>query len=539
MSSYEPLNKLLQLLPPEVTAHPQLALEAIRAELAVREQRLVEEQAQRIREECRSLAGFVRHGWRILEPRAKLIWGWHLDAMCEHLEACSNGQITRLLTNVPPGSSKSLIHSVLWPAWEWAMGRPDLRYLTCSFNDVPVKRDVRKCRDLILSPWFATLFPEMVGRNGTTLKRAGETSYENWFKGTRDGVAFGSLTSQRGDRLIIDDPHSTETAESETDRDKTTRKFREGALDRLNDLETSIIDVIMQRLHEQDVSGVILSEELRELGFVHLMIPMRFEIERKCIVRLGEAPKAGKTDKRPIFWQDPRKVDGELMEPKRFPAKAVNKQEVGKGDYAFAGQYQQRPAPREGGMFKVEKITTVPHSPVSKGAKTVRGWDIAGSIRKKSPYTAGGMLRLMPNGDLYIMDMRRDRLKIGAAEQLIVDTAFADTLSVRQSIPQDPGQAGLSQRNQLAGKLGGLDFRFSPESGAKEDRAIPFASQVEAGKVYMVKGDWNTALIEELRNFPSGSYKDQVDALSRAYSEILKMRDGRGGLAGAKVINGR
>lgn len=473
----------------------------------------------------------MRHAWRQLEPKATLIWGWHLDAMCEHLEACTAGQINRLLTNIPPGSSKSLIHSVLWQAWEWGpRGRRDLRYLTTSHNDVPVKRDTRKARDLILSPWFRMLWPELVGPNGSTLKRAGETSFENWFTGAREGVAFGSLTSQRGDRLIVDDPHSTETAESDAERDRTTRRFREGALNRLNDLEMSIIDVIMQRLHMDDVSGVIL--QLKELGFVHLMIPMHFEPARRCIVRLGDPPPKGKPDMRPIFWQDPRKTEGELMDPKRFPAKTVAKLEAGMGDYAVAGQHQQRPAPREGGFFKVDRIEIIEAAPASKGAKTARGWDIAGSVRKKSPFTAGGLLREMPNGDIIIMHMARLRAKIGAAEQLIVDTAFDDGPFVRQSIPQDPGQAGLSQKNQLSKKLGGLDFRFTPETGKKEDRAIPFASQVDAGKVYMVRGDWNSDLIEEMRNFPSGSFKDQVDSLSRAYAELLSMRGARGGLAG-------
>lgn len=538
MTSLESLNRLLKSLPPEVRANPELALEVVRAELAQRDQRIVEEDAARIRHECRTLKGFVHHAWRVLEPKAKLVWGWHLDAMCDHLEACTAGHITRLLTNVPPGSSKSLLHSVLWPAWEWGpKGMRDLRYLTTSFNDVPVKRDTRKCRDLILSGWFRTLWPEMIGPNKSTLKRAGEMSFENWSTGTREGVAFGSLTSQRGDRLIIDDPHSTEQAESEAERERTTRKFREGALDRLNDLEMSIMDVIMQRLHMDDVSGVIMS--LKELGFVHLMIPMRYEPARKCIVRLGEAPPKGQPDRRPIFWQDPRKKDGDLMEPKRFSAKAVDKLEAGKGDYAFAGQYQQRPAPREGGWFKVDRITIVDELPKGKGAIEVRGWDIAGSTRKKSPFTCGVRLRRYPNGDIYVMHVARLRAKIGAAEQLIIDTAFDDGITVRQSLPQDPGQAGKSQKNQLSASLSGLNFHFTPESGTKEDRAIPISSQVDSEKVYMMRGEWNADFIEELRNFPSGSYKDQVDAFSRAYAEFLMIKKTRTGVAAPIPVKGR
>lgn len=447
----------------------------------------------------------------MLEPEAKYVHGWHIDAICEHLEAVTAGEINRLLINVPPGAMKSLLTSVLWQAWEWGpRNLASLRYLTTSFNDGPVKRDTRKTRDLILSDWYRLLWPEI------ELTRTAELSFANSKTGTREGVAFGSLTSQRGDRLVIDDPHSTETAESEADREATTRRFREGAQNRLNDQNRSAIVVIMQRLHMDDVSGVI---EQYGMDYEHLLIPMEFEPSRTKTTSIG--------------WKDPRKSENELMCPERWDRKTVRKLEHDLGDYAFAGQYQQRPAPREGGMFKVDRITIVDNAPA--GGRTVRGWDIAGSVRKKSPYTAGGKLRLMPNGDLYVLDMRRERKKIGAAEQMIVDTAFEDDAGVRQSLPQDPGSAGLSQKNKLAGELGGIDFRFSPESGSKEDRAIPLASQVEAEKVYFVRADWNEPLKDEMRNFPSGSFKDQVDALSRAYMELLSMKPKRGGLAGPRV----
>lgn len=472
----------------------------------IRQERETRANAEAIRESCQTLSGFVREAWRVLEPRATYVHGWHIEAICQHLEAVTSGRFNRLCINVPPGSSKSLIVSVMWPAWEWAMGNRSLRYLNTSFNEGPVKRDTRKMRDLILSPWYQTLWPEV------RLVRTGETSFSNSDTGTREGLAFGSLTSQRGDRLIIDDPHSTETAESEIERLNTTRKFREGALDRLNDLEKSAIVVIMQRLHMDDISGEI--EKMPELGFVHLVIPMRYEASRHCTT--------------PI-WTDPRTHDNELMDPVRFPAAEVDKLELGKGDYAFAGQYQQRPAPREGGMFKVDRIEIVDDIPL--GTKPVRGWDIAGSTKKTSPYTAGVKIMEGRDGFIYILHSVRARAKIDQAERLIVDTATDDGGMVKQSIPQDPGQAGLSQRNKLSSELRGLDFRFSPETGAKEDRAIPIASQVNANKVRMKRGSWNNDLIEEMRNFPAGSFKDQVDALSRAYAEILsrpKLDDGYG-----------
>lgn len=492
----------------------------------MRQRARTESNAAEIRRRCRTLKGFILEAWKILEPRATFVDNWHIDAICQHLEAVTRGEINRLLINVPPGSSKSIIVSVLWPAWEWGpMGMRSMRYLATSYNDGPVKRDTRKCRDLIRSIWYQTLWPEV------ELIRAGEMSFANSGTGTREGLPFGSLTSQRGDRLIVDDPHSTKTAESDVERNETTRQFREGALDRLNDLDQSAIVVIMQRLHMDDISGVII-DQMPEQGFIHLNIMMRFEVEKRCTTYLP-----GANDNEP-FWTDPRTKDGELMDPVRFTRKAMAKLEVGKGEYAWAGQYQQRPSPREGGMFPVDKIEIIEADKVPVGGEIVRGWDIAGSIKKTSPYTAGALIKLIES-DVYVLDMKRERLKINAAENLIIDTAEEDHqrhgIRCMQSIPQDPGSAGLSQKNQLSGRLGGLNFRFSIENGSKEDRAIPLASQVQAGKVYFVRGAWNSPCIEEMRNFPSSSFKDQVDALSRAYSELIGRKKKRFGIAGPKV----
>lgn len=476
------------------------------------ERRRLAENIELVRARCMSLGGFVRESWKQLEPEATYVHGWHIDAICEHLEAVSAGQINRLLINVPPGSMKSLLTSVNWQAWEWGpRDARTLRYLTTAFNDVPVKRDTRKTRDLVDSEWYRMHWPEV------HLTRKAELSFANSDTGTREGVAFGSLTGQRGDRLVIDDPHSTETAESDADREATTRRFREGAQNRLNDQRKSAIVVIMQRLHMDDVSGVI---EQYQMDYDHLLIPMEFEPARAKTTSIG--------------WRDPRKADGELMCPERWDRETLTRmREKEMGEYAYAGQYQQRPAPREGGMMMVDRIEIVAAAPA--GGREVRGWDIAGSTKKKSPYTAGARLKRMPNGDVYVIDMKRDRRKIGAAEDMIVETAKADGLYVRQSLPQDPGSAGLSQKNQLAGRLEGLDFRFSPETGTKEDRAIPVASMIEVGKWYLVRADWNAAYIDELRNFPTGSFKDQVDATSRAYAELIGTKEKSKGLAKPRV----
>lgn len=472
----------------------------LRQELARRERARVERDADAIRARCTTLPGFVREAWPVLEPVAVYKHGWHIDAICDHLTAITQGDINRLCINVPPGSMKSLLASVFWQAWEWGpMGMPSMRFLTTSFNDGPVKRDIRKTRDLIASNWFQTLWPDV------QLVRAGETSFANDATGSREGVAFGSLTSQRGDRLGIDDPHSTETAESDAERLKTTRRFREGAQNRLNDQERSAILVIMQRLHMDDISGII---EQYGMPFERLIIPMEFDPARRIYTKIG--------------WTDPRKNDGDLMAPDRWSRATVEQLKTDIGEYAYAGQYQQLPAPREGGLFKVGMIETIEASP--GGGTCVRGWDLAGSKKKTSPYTVGLKLRRVP-GRWIIEDVRRKRASPLELKDMLVAAAIDDGLPVTQSIPQDPAQAGKYQKFDLADHLSGHNFRFSPETGDKEARALPVARAVEAGIVQMVRGPWNAALLDELRNFPSGSFKDQVDALSRAFGELVGQPD--------------
>lgn len=487
-----------------------LSLAAYRREVARREREKFQTDISRIRERCKKFSQFVREAWHVLEPSNPLKWSWHLDALCDHLEAITFGQMTPwLIINIPPGSSKSMIVSVLWQAWEWGpCGMRAKRFLTTSFEEENVKRDTRKTRDLIRSEWYQTLWPEV------ELVRAGETSFANKDTGTREGVPFHSVMGKRGDRVVIDDPHSLKGAESEAQRTEATRLFLEGGLNRLNDQMTSAIVIVMQRVHENDLTGVLLAHNL---GFVHLMIPMEFEPERRCTTPLivdGLDERGVKVKKN---WSDPRSYDGELMDPVRMPPEAVEKLKK-VSDYSWAGQYQQRPAPREGGLFKVKELIVVDAAPI--GGRTVRGWDLAASKRKTSPYTVGTKMKRV-RGIIYVMDVKRIQGTPNEVEELVLGTARNDGQSVLQSLPQDPAQAGKAQKYRLAELLAGFNFRITPERGSKEDRAIPLAAQVEAGMVRLVRGPWNGAYVEELRNFPAGNFMDQVDASSRTFQEIL------------------
>lgn len=480
------------------------SLEAIRAE---KERRRTEAERRRLREDrdaikarCSTLAGFVKEAWHVLEPTNPLKWSWHLDAMCAHLEAISFGQMEpRLIINVPPGSSKSMIVSVLWQAWEWGpLGKASLRFLTTSFEEENVKRDTRKTRDLIRSEWFRALWPEVV------LTRAGETSFASSATGTREGVPFASITGKRGDRFVIDDPHSLDGAESEADRTKATRRFLEGGLNRVNDQTASAIVVVMQRLHEADLSGVLLS---RQLGFVHLLIPMEFEPARRCVT--------------PIGWQDPRTYDGELMDPVRMPREAVDRLKS-VSDYSWAGQYQQRPVPREGGLFKRHWFEGKIIKAAPAGTVWWRHWDLAASTKKTSARTAGVKMGRTPDGKFIVAHVIKTHAEGAQVRSLIKSTAEIDGYEVGISLPQDPGQAGKVQKSDFIAQLAGWNVRAEPETGDKFTRAEPFAAQCEGGNVYLVEGEWNSDYLDELCLFPGGTWKDQVDASSGAFGRLVK-----------------
>lgn len=455
--------------------------------------------ADAIRDRCNDFAGFVKEAWHIIEPGTVLKWNWHLQAMCDHLQAITEGRLTPwLIINVPPGSSKSTIVSVMWQAWEWGpRGLRHHRFVSTSFEEGNVKRDTRKCRNLIRSDWYQELWPEV------NLTRQGETSFENSSTGFREGVTFAAVTGKRGDRVLIDDPHSLRGAESETERNRATREFLEGGLNRTNDAEKSAMVIVMQRLHEDDLTGVLLA---RDLGFVHLCIPMEFEPANKCVTALG--------------WSDPRSAEGELMDPVRFPRTAVERQKKA-GEYSWAGQYQQSPHPREGGLFKVELIDIVDHVP--PGGDTVAGWDIASTKRKSSPYTVRVLMTRI-EGDIYIRHVKRKHTNPTELMAMVRDTSKDDRNyhpEVLISLPQDPGAAGKVVKWSFGDLLIGYNYQVTSETGDKETRAIPFAAHVGNGRVHLVRGEWNTEYIEELRSFPSGSLKDQVDASSRAFGELV------------------
>ena len=449
------------------------------------------------REYCRrSLGNFIRRAWPVLEPGQPYLHGWHMDAITDHLEAVTAGQVTRLLVNVPPGTMKSMSVGIFWPAWEWGpKAMPHLRFIGASHEEGLATRDNMRMRRLVESEWFQRLWPVEL-----TSDQNAKTYFENEATGWRQSCPVRSMTGRRGDRVAWDDPHSVEDAHSDARLAEATRVFTETLPTRLNDPISSAIVIVMQRLSQLDVSGEILS---RELGYEHLCLPMEYE-----------GPRAATC----IGFTDPRKQIGDLLFPERFPREVVDRDKKIMGDYAVAGQFQQRPAPATGGMFKVDQIGTVDAIPAGH-IEWCRGWDLGATLG--GDYTVGVKLGRLPDGRYIVSDVRRDRLQSDQRDAMIKNAADADGRGLKQSIPQDPGQAGKSQVLAFAKLLAGHNVHFSTETGEKTVRANPFASQVNAGNVVMLRAPWNAEFAAELRLFPAGSYDDQVDAAARAFNALL------------------
>lgn len=461
------------------------------------------------REICsRSLAEFVRLAWPVIEPGQPYVHGPHIDVMCEHLEAVTAGQIRRLLINVPPGTSKSTIVGVFWPMWEWGpKNMASNRYVGVAHEQTLGIRDNLKCRRLASSDWYQRLWGDRVVM---TRDQNEKLNFENAATGFRQVATPSNITGRRGDRVILDDPLSAENANSELEREKVNLWFRESLPTRLNNPDRSAIVVVMQRLHERDVSGLILSEGL---GYEHLMLPMRFEPERRCVTSIGG---------------DWRTEEGELLFPARFPEAIVDELEKTMGAYATAGQHQQRPAPREGGLFKRSWFRIVDAIPAGPRRK-VRAWDLAATKKmatNRPDWTAGLLMSRGTGGDFLIEGVERLQGSSNEVKQTVLGRAKLDGNKTVIRLPQDPGQAGKAQAETFVRELAGYPVIVKTVSGDKATRAMPAAAQAEAGNVAILRtGDpaqdaWIEPFLAEVTLFPAGANDDQVDALSDALNEL-------------------
>lgn len=454
-----------------------------------------------------NLVWFVIWAFGLIEPNTPFKYGKHIGLICDELEKVTRGELVTeadegeyqmLIINVPPGHMKSLLVSVFWPVWTW-IRHPGRRFVNTAYREPLALRDADRARELIRHPEFQALFGDCfsIRKDQDTARR-----YTNTEGGYRYSCAVAGIMGEGGDYVILDDPHNVEQAESDDVRNDTVRRIRLALPTRVRSPIGAVV-CIMQRLHELDFVGVSLKEDRNKIRIVCL--PARYESDHPNLYEL-----------------DPRTEDGELLNPELFSDGRVRGLEQTLGQYGAAGQLQQRPAPREGGMFKREWFNVLDREP--KGVRWVRAWDFAASKDERAARTASvkmGTYKRDGEQRYIIGNAFADHLSPGQVRAKLKSTATSDGLGVMIDIPQDPGQAGKAQVKQFVAMLAGYNVRYSPESGDKIQRADAFAAQAEAGFVDILPGEWQSDYLDELSAFWYGRYADQVDASSRAFHRLL------------------
>lgn len=467
----------------------------------------------------RRLHEFVCQAWHVLEPETPFVDGTHVGAICKHLQAVTEGLIRNLIVNVPPGHAKSLLTAVFWPAWVW-IDHPEARWLFSSYREPLATRDSVKCRRLIESEWYQARWGD---RFQLTSDQNQKNRFENTHTGYRVVVPMSSGTGERGDYVVVDDPHSVDQAESDAERQSAIDWWNFSMSTRRNDFATGHMVVIQQRLHEADLTGDLLQKG----GYELLCLAAEFEPERRCTTSIG--------------WSDPREQGGELLWPQKVTQADLNHLKLTLGSYRYAGQYQQRPSPAEGGIFKrihwrywkpahVDlppvrirssdgEVLSIAAVPVPAQFDTmIQSWDMAFKDRATSDYVVGQVWGAK-QADRFLLDQRRARMDMPATKEAVQDLSRQWPKAATKLVEDKANGPAVIQelRHEVAGLI-----EVHPEGG-KVARAHAVSPQVESGNIYLphpTVAPWVEEFIEEAATFPNGRNDDQVDAMTQALNRL-------------------
>ncbi len=461
-----------------------------------------------------SLLEFVEQAWPSVWPNVPYVHGWHIDAICQHLQAVSEGEIRRLQIWVPPGSSKSTIVSIMWPAWEWTR-EPWLRYITASYEQSLATDFAVKTRDLIRSQWYQARWPEVQLKRDQDLKQ----SYQNTSGGARYATSpGGGGTGRHAHRILIDDPLNAKEVTSDAALEAVA-EWHDGTIStRFADPKTGVEVIIQQRLDERDLAGHVLEITDWEI----LCLPEEYEPDH------------------PHAWEgDPRQAAGDLLMPERVGQAEHDARVLVLGAHRAAGQLQQRPAAREGTILKRSGWRFFParwledsdmqHLPKFTGL--VQSWDTAFKDRTSSDYVVGGLWGIL-GPDLYLLAMTRDRMGLSAtkhAMRAMHDLATGRWPRLPMRVLIEKSANGVEIIEELRREIRGvIPIIASTSKVARAEAAEP---ALEAGNIFipgMAAPDspsgynevmtpaFAQGLVEECAVFPNGAHDDQVDMFTQA-----------------------
>lgn len=465
-----------------------------------------------------SLYEFVKQAWPTMEPGIEFVPSWHIETICEHLEAVSRGEILRLLINIPPRHSKSTIVSVAWPMWEW-LKSPQQKFLCASYSSTLSIRDNLKARRLVQSPWYQE-------RWGDSFLLAGDQNAKQRFENDKTGYRIatsvgGSVTGDGGSRLLLDDPHGAQAAQSEAMRESDLEWFDMVWSTRLNNPKTDAMVTVMQRLHEKDVSGHILHDIG---GWEHICIPAEWDgVKRKTV--LGS--------------YDPRTVKGELICPARFGPDEIERLKKLLGDYGAAGQLQQEPAPAEGGIINTGKIQMWSKDESSPPMEYIlQSYDTAFTEKTSGDPTActvWGVFRHKGRYNAMLLDAWDEHMAYPQLRAKVLDD-FSLEYKANSVLGAAPVKSRKADRVLIEQKGSGQsllqDLRqgnvpvvgYNPGNADKIARAHQVTPIIDRGLVWIPEStknpgnfvSWAAGFIKQLSRFPVAEHDDYVDTFTQA-----------------------
>ncbi len=444
----------------------------------------------------KSLRSYVEQAWPILEPETPFLRTWHIDLLVEYLEAVTAGEIRHLLINVPPRSMKSLLVSVLWPTWEW-IRRPGGRWIFASYADALAAKHSLDRRRVLQSTWYQTQW-------GHQVQLASDQNVKGEFHNTKRGVMIatstgGSITGKGGDRIVVDDLHNTQQAESDAQRETALAYFRQTLWTRLDNKRTGAMVVVMHRLHERD-----LSVFCQDLKFIHVCLPAETETRTEIVF-----PRSGR-----VQVCEP----GDLLWPARDGRAELEAARQILGAAAYAGQYQQQPAPAGGTIFQRGWFRYVDEPPPL--SQLTLSWDMTFKGTPDNDYVVG-LVGGRHGADFYIIDRVKGQWSFTETCRQV--EALARKHPQAATILIEAAANGPAIIDTLKQRLSGIVA--VPPDGSKEARAQAVAPLVEAGNVYLLnprphgrripERDWVDDLVDQLTTFPKGKHDDDVDALTQ------------------------
>lgn len=451
-------------------------------------------------------AQFVEEAWHVLEPTTELSWNWHIETVCGYLEALHERKIKRLIINIPPGSLKSLLVSVFYPAWVWTKD-PGHRFLSVANGDTLAVRDSQKHKWLVESDWYQARWPMEIAKD-----QAGKGLFGNKEKGIRQAIGItANITGLRGDTQLWDDLLDATKADSEAERLAVINAIDQKLSSRLNNPEEGVICLIMQRLQEDDPTGHLL--RLKKEKWVHLVIPMEYEGYPTF--------DAGKDIGRPDL-NDPRTKKGELLDKNRYTKKTVEGMKEQLGSYGSSGQLQQRPVPKGGGIIKKDMWQKWPEGkPLPLCIHVFSSYDTAFEERdiKSNAYSARtdwGIFEDESTGKYAMILLGAWHGQVGFPQlrnearthhrHLRADRALIEKKASGHSLLQELRKAKISV------------YAFNPKRLDKIARAHLASPMWDAGLVYYPDKQWAKNVIDWVSKFPNGSppSADYMDTVSQA-----------------------